>query len=78
MISNLGKSILLHLKGHFENVGVWKESFFVLLFLFIPMFVTFYVTDINFISINRKLLLSFGKNSIFTYFLIVLLRGLPF
>ena len=75
MISNPGKPILLHLKNHYKDVNVWKESFVVLLFLFIPMFAAFCATDVNFLSIHRKLLLSFGKNSIFTYFLIVLLRG---
>lgn len=71
--------VLKKFRKRYVDVVLLKDVIFVLLLLFLPMIVSFLIADIDFIRINRKLLLSIGKNIILTGSIAYLLNAVfPF
>lgn len=78
MPTNFG-DVLKRFRKRYANIAFLKDVIFVLLILFFPLIVTFFVVGVDFTSIDRKLLLSLGKNVILTGSIACLLNAVfPF
>lgn len=71
--------VLKNFRKRYASIAFLKDVIFVLLILFFPLIVTFLVVDVDFTSIDRKLILSLGKNLILTGSIACLLNAVfPF
>ena len=78
MLTNI-VDVLKNFRKRYVNVAFLKDVIFVLLLLFFPLIVTFLVIDIDFKSVDQKLILSLGKNLILTGSIACLLNAVfPF